>query len=156
VEPELFASHSASSLSNMTQEKDVISRERLDRAGRIVTKSAGISEEKASELAAAPFLFARIQSRIASEAQVSDAGIWTAFWSISKRALPAMMIVAAFSFGLSVYFTGNKNQPTAFSVDAYLGTTESGVENLVFAERRPLTHDEVLATIISNDRELGR
>jgi hypothetical protein len=140
----------------MTQEKDVISRERLDRAGRIVTKSAGISEKKASELAATPFLFARIQARITSEAQVSDAGIWTAFWSISKRALPAMMIVAAFSFGLSVYFTGNKNQSPAFSVDAYLGTTESGVENLVFAERPPLTHDEVLATIISNDRELGR
>jgi len=140
----------------MNQEKASISRERLDRAGRIITKAAVLSEDKAREIAAAPFLFARIQARIASEAQVSDAGIWTAFWSISKRALAAMMIVAAVSFGLSVYFTGNKNQSTAFSVDAYLGTTESGVENLFFAERRPLTQDEVLATIISNDRELGR
>ena len=140
----------------MNQEKASISRERLDRAGRIITKAAVLSEDKAREIAAAPFLFARIQARIASEAQVSDAGIWTAFWSISKRALAAMMIVAAVSFGLSVYFTGNKNQSTAFSVDAYLGTNESGVENLVFAERRPLTQDEVLATIISSDRELGR
>lgn len=140
----------------MTQEKASISRERLDRAGRIITKAAVLSEDKAREIAAAPFLFARIQARIAGEEQVSDAGIWMPFWSISKQAIPAMMIVAALSFGLSVYFTGNKNQPTAFSVDAYLGTTESGVENLVFAERRPLTSDEVLATIISNDRELGR
>ena len=140
----------------MTQEKASISRDHLDRAGRLITRSAGLSKEKASEIAAAPFLFARIQARIAGEAQASDAGIWMAFWSISKRAIPAMMIVAALSFGLSVYFTGNKSQPTAFSVDAYLGTNESGVENLVFAERRPLTQDEVLATIISNDRELGR
>ena len=140
----------------MTQEKAAISRERLDRAGRIITKAAVLSEDKTREIAAAPFLFARIQARIAGEGQVSDAGIWTAFWSISKRAIPAMMIVAALSFGLSVYFTGNKNQPTAFSVDAYLGTNESGVENLVFAERRPLTQDEVLATIISSDREPGR
>jgi hypothetical protein len=140
----------------MTQEKDSISRKRLERAGSIITKAAGLSEEEASEIAAAPFLFARIQAGIAGEGQISDAGIWTAYWSISRRAIPAMMIVAAISFGLSVYFTGNKNQPTAFSVDAYLGTNESGVENLVFAERRPLTQDEVLATIISSDRELGR
>jgi len=141
----------------MTQERDSISDERLDRAGRIITKAAILSEAEASEIAAAPFLFARIQARIAAEPQVSDAGIWTAFWSISKRAIPAMMIVAALSSGLSLYFTGNKNQPAAFSVDAYLGTNESGVENLVFAERRPLTRDEVLAAIISkDDRELGR
>ena len=156
VEPEVLPAARPVSLSNMTQERDAILRERLDRAGRIITKAAGISEEKASEIAAAPFMFARIQARIASEEQGSDAGIWMAFWSISKRAIPAMMIVAALSFGLSVYFTGNKNQPTAFSVDAYLGTNESGVENLFFAERRPLTQDEVLATIISSDRELGR
>jgi hypothetical protein len=140
----------------MTQARDLSSSETLDRAGSIITKAAVLPEEEAGEIAAAPFLFARIQARIAAEKQLSDAGIWTAFWSISKRAIPAMMIVAALSFALSLYFTGNKNQPTAFSVDAYLGTTESGVENLVFAEGRPLTRDEVLATIISSDRELGR
>lgn len=140
----------------MTQEKASISRGHLNRAGRIITKAAVLSEKETREIAAAPFLFARIQARIAAEGEVSEAGIWQAFWSISKRAIPVMMIVAALSFGLSVYFTGNKNQPTAFSVDAYLGTNESGVENLVFAERRPLTQDEVLATIISSDRELGR
>ena len=140
----------------MNQERDSISHERLDRAGRIITRAATLSDEEAGEIAATPFLFTRIQARIEAERQVADAGIWAAFWSISKRAIPAMMIVAALSFGLSLYFTGNKNQPSAFSVDAYLGTNESGVENLVFAERQPLTRDEVLATIIGNDRELGR
>jgi hypothetical protein len=141
----------------MTKERDSISEEGLDRAGRIITQAAILSETEAGEIAASPFLFARIQARIAAERQVSDVGIWTAFWSISKHAIPAMMIVAALSLGLSFYFTGNKKQPAAFSVDAYLGTNESGVENLVFAERRPLTRDEVLATIISRDeKELGR
>ena len=141
----------------MTKERNAISDERLDRAGRIITKAAVLSEAEAGEIAAAPFLFARIQARIAAERQISDGGIWTAFWSISKRAIPAMIIVAALSSGLSLYFTGNKNQPAAFSVDAYLETNESGVENLVFAERRPLTRDEVLTAIISkDDRELGR
>ena len=62
-----------------------------------------------------------------------------------------MMILAAVSFGLSSYMTGNKTQPAAFSVDAYLGTNESGIENMMFAERRPLTRDEVLATIFTKD-----
>lgn len=140
----------------MSQERVSISRERLDRAGRLITNAAVVSEAAAGEIAAAPFLFARIQARIASERQASEAGIWPAFSAISRRAIPAMIVVAAVSFGLSVYFTGNKNQPAAFSVDAYLGANESGVENLVFAERRPLTTDEVLATIISSDREPGR
>ena len=140
----------------MRQARNSVSSDTLDRAGSIITKAAVLSAEEAAEIAASPFLFARIQARINAERQLSDAGIWKAFWAISKRAIPAMMLVAALSFGLSLYFTGNKNQPTAFSVDAYLGTTESGVENLVFAERRPLTRDEVLATIISSDRELGR
>jgi hypothetical protein len=141
----------------MTKERDAISNEHLDRAGRIITKAAVLSEAEAGEIVAAPFLFARIQARIEAERQPSDGGIWTAFWSISKRAIPAMIVVAALSSGLSLYFTGNKNQPTAFSVDAYLETNESGVENLVFAERRPLTRDEVLTAIISkDDRELGR
>ena len=141
----------------MTKERDAISDERLDRAGRIITKAAVFSEAEAGEIAAAPFLFARIQARIAAEHQISDGGVWTAFWSISKRAISAMIIVAALSSGLSLYFTGNKTQPAPFSVDAYLETNESGVENLVFAERRPLTRDEVLTAIISkDDRELGR
>jgi hypothetical protein len=141
----------------MIKERPSISHESLDSAGRLITRAATLSESEAEAIATAPFLFARIQARIAAEQQVADVGIWTGFWSISRRAIPAMMIVAALSMGLSFYFTGNKKQPATFSVDAYLGTNESGVDNLLFAERRPLTRDEVLATIISRDeRELGR
>ena len=142
----------------MTQEKDPISRERLDRAGRLITNAAAISERESTQAAESPFLFARVRARIASEQQALEGrGIWSGFWPIAKRAIPPMVVVAAVSLGLSLYLTGNKTQSAAFSVDAYLGTNESGIENMVFAERRPLTRDEVLATIISRDeREAGR
>jgi hypothetical protein len=136
----------------MTQEKQGISRATLDRAGASVLRAAALPDSESDEIcAAAPQLFGRIRSRIAIERLNSERKILASFWSISKRAIPAMMLMAAISFGLSAYMTGNKTQPTAFSVDAYLGTNESGIENMVFAERRPLTNDEVLATIISRD-----
>ena len=136
----------------MTKEKNSVSRERLDCIGRQITKAASLSEVESDEIANAPFLLARILTRITAEQQVFDSSaIWSGFWQVSRRAIPAMMILAAVSFGLSSYMTGNKNQPAAFSVDAYLGTTESGIENMMFAERRPLTRDEVLATIITKD-----
>ena len=136
----------------MTQQKHSISQEQLDQRGRLVSRAGVLAEAETSEIASAPFLFARIKTRISSEEQrLENRSFWLAFWPASRRAVPAMIIIAALSFGLSLYLSGNKTQPAAFSVDAYLRTNESGVENMVFAERRPLTRDEVLATIISRD-----
>lgn len=136
----------------MNQQKHSISQKKLDRVGGLIAKAGVLTDEETSEIATAPFLFARIKARISSEEQrLGNRNLWASFWPISKRAVPAMVIIAAVSFGLSVYMGGNKNQTAAFSVDAYLRTNESGVENIVFAERRPLTRDEVLATIISRD-----
>lgn len=142
----------------MTQEKHAISRASLDRAGASIIRSAGLPESETDEISATPILFGRIRTRIANEKQAADdRSNLASFWLISKRAIPAMMLVAALSFGLSAYMTGNKPQPSAFSVDAYLGTNESGIENMVFAERRQLTNDEVLATIITRDeREVSK
>ena len=142
----------------MTKEKEEVLSESLDRTGRLITHAAMLSQAETDEIASAPFLWARIRTRIAEEEQLHDSqGLWTGIWLVSKRAIPAMMIVAALSFGMSAYLAGNKTQSTAFSVDAYLGTSDSGIENIMFAERRPLTRDEVLATIITkDDREAGR
>lgn len=136
----------------MTQQKHSISPEQLDRVGRLVAKAGGLSESETSQIATGPFLFARIKTRIShEEKRLENRSLWTGFWPTSKRAVPAMIIIAALSFGLSLYMSGNKTQATAFSVDAYLRTNDTGFENIVFAERRPLTRDEVLATIISRD-----
>jgi hypothetical protein len=64
-----------------------------------------------------------------------------------------MGLAAALSFGLLLYVNGNKSSSPAFSVDAYLGAGESGIDNLLFAERRPVTDEEVLNTLVGRDEK---
>lgn len=131
---------------------------KLDRIGRELTRASVLPEQEAGDVASAPFLLTRVRALIEQERKQREAGrIWTGFRSASRKAIPAMVIVAALSLGLSLYTAGNKSGNSAFSVDAYLGTNEAGIENMFFAERRPLTTEEVLATIISRDeREAGK
>jgi hypothetical protein len=130
---------------------------RLNRVGQSAVRASVLSDEEAERMALAPFLLARVKARISEATELDGrAGIWTNFALISRKAIPVMSLAALFSVGLFVY-TGNKSANPAFSVDAYLGTGESRVERLVFAERQPLTVDEVLATIVTRDeREPAR
>lgn len=129
----------------------------LDRAGQSLVRASVLSDEDAGQMALSPFLLARIKARISETSRIEEAaGIWTNFALISRKAIPVMSLAAVFSIGLFVY-TGNKSPKPTFSVDAYLGTSESRVEQLVFAERQPVTVDEVLATIVTRDeRESAR
>ena len=136
--------------------KDPVLNDRLDRTGREIARVSVIPDQEAGDVATAQFLFTRVRALIDQERKQREAGgIWTGFRSASRKAIPAMVIVAALSLGLSLYTAGNKSANSAFSVDAYLGTNEAGIENMFFAERRPLTTEEVLATII-NEREAGK
>lgn len=132
------------------------SNENLDRVGHRLLNAAVLSDQDAEKIAGSPFLFGRIRARI-GERQPDEAGnLWRNFWLISRKAIPAMSLAAAISLGL-FFYAGNKSPNSAFSVDAYLGAGESGIENIVFAEKHPLTTDEVLATIVARDeRELPR
>lgn len=130
--------------------------EELDRAGRLITRASVLSDDEAAAVAANPYVITRLRARIRSEQELAETGLWMSLWASARRAIPAMIIVAALSFGLSLYTGGNKSTTSAFSVDAYLGTNEAGIENMVFAERRPLTSEEVLATIISKDEREAR
>lgn len=129
----------------------------LDRVGQSVVRASVLSDEEAGQIALSPFLLTRVKARISGASQVEEAaGIWTNFVLISRKAIPAMSLAALFSLGLFAY-TGNKSSNASFSVDAYLGTSESRIEGLVFAERQPVTVDEVLATIVTRDeREPAR
>ena len=142
----------------MFRKNDLRQNEELDRAGRHLVGASVLSDEDASAAASSPFLFSRVCARIALEREQREAGgLWSSFWLVSQKAIPAMGLVAAVSFGLFLYTKGNKSTNPAFSVDAYLGTNDSGIDSIVFAERRPLTTEEVLATIVSKDeREAAR
>lgn len=103
-------------------------------------------------MVSSPFLLGRIRAQIAAESESREAnGIWSSLGVAAWRAIPAMGLAAALSFGLLLYVNGNKSSTPAFSVDAYLGAGESGIDNLLFAERRPLTDEEVLTTLVSKD-----
>ena len=142
----------------MNSLKDPRLNEKLDRTGREITRASVLPDEEAGDVASAPFLFKRVRALVEQEQKQRGAGsIWTGFRSATRKAIPGMVVVAALSSGLSLYSAGNKSGNPAFSVDAYLGTNEAGIENMFFAERRPLTTEEVLATIINRDeREAGK
>lgn len=132
-------------------------QKRLDRAGKRIVRASVLPDEDAGQIALSPFLLARIKAQISETSRRDEAAsIWTNFTLISRKAIPVMSLAALFSIGLFAY-TGNKSSNPTFSVDAYLGTSESQVEQLVFAERQPVTVDEVLGTIVTRDeREPAR
>ena len=129
-------------------------KHRLDRAGRRIVQASGISEAEGAKVVSSPFLLARIRAQIAAESESREAnGIWSSLGVAAWRAIPAMGLAAALSFGLLLYVNGNKSSSPAFSVDAYLGAGESGIDNLLFAERRPVTDEEVLTTLVGRDEK---
>jgi len=132
----------------MFQKTDENLKKKLDYAGRHIVKTAGLSEETVNAVAASPFLFSRIRTDI--ESRNRDLITWSTFRLASVRAVPAMALAAAVSFGFYMYLNGNKAPAPTFSVDAYLGVGDSGIDNLAIAERR-LTDDDVLRAVVSRD-----
>jgi hypothetical protein len=136
----------------MIKNKDVNAKTKLDRAGRRIVKESGLSLAEIEAIGSSPFLYSRVRAHIADELERQEAsGFWSNLGTAANRAIPAMSLAAAFSFGLLFYVNENKSSSPSFSVDAYLGAGDSGIDNMLFAERRPLTADEVLTNIVSRD-----
>ena len=141
----------------MTKKKAFNSKQTLDRAGRRIVQCSGLSDAEAKAIASKPFLYSRLRAHLASAPQRQAGAVWPNLAQASWKAIPAMGLAAAISLGLFLYVNENRSASPPFSVDAYLGTGESGIDNMLFAERRPLTADEVLVTIVSrDDRETAR
>ncbi len=134
----------------MFQQKDRNQQKRLDLAGRRIVEASRLSEAEVNNIAESPFLYARVRARVANESEKQEVTIWSNLSLASSKAIPAMALAAAVSLGLFVYVNWNKSANPAFSVDAYLGAGDSGIDNFVIAERR-MTGEEVLTTIISRD-----
>jgi hypothetical protein len=136
--------------------------ERLERFGRAVVRAAATANEAEAEAAAAsPFLYARLRTRIAAEQERRAGGeTWLTLLGVVWRSVPAMALVALFAFVL--FWTSNLGAtttaaPGVLSDEALMDARDAGIESVVFAERRPLSSDDVLATILSEDeREVSR
>ncbi|HEY6189511.1 MAG TPA: hypothetical protein VIW80_17800 [Pyrinomonadaceae bacterium] len=129
--------------------------ERLDRAGRaLVRASASASEREADAVASAPFLYTRVRARIAAERERREAGErWLALSIVMRRAVLAMSLVAVVSLSVFLFARVRTDSARGFSDESFFDARSAGVERVLFADREPLSNDEVLATIMSDERE---
>jgi hypothetical protein len=128
-------------------------RARLDRLGRETVRASALNEREAEAAASSPFLYTRLRSRIAAERVKREEGErWLAMLGVVWRAVPAMALVAVFAIALFLSASPSTRSPRSFSVEAaLLDARDAGIEHVVFADRQPLSSDEVLATILNED-----
>ena len=145
-------------MSMIDKKKNQGMRERLDRIGREVVRASAADETEAERVASSPFLYARLRSRIQTERERRETGeSWLAMLGVVWRAVPAMALAAIFAVAMFWSASISTQSPGSFSVESLLGTRDAGIEQVVFADRQPLSSDEVLATIMNEDeREATR
>lgn len=130
------------------------SEEQLDLWGREIVRASAMNEAEGESVAASPFLYARLRSRINAEREQREAGeSWSAMLRVIWRAIPAMAMVAILA--VTLFLSANfSTQPAAVaSVEDVLDTSGAEVESVVFADSRSLSSDEVLANILSEDEQ---
>ena len=131
--------------------------ERLDALGREIVRASAANEDEAERAAASPFLYARLRSRVAQErARLDEADDWRAALRVFRRAVPTVAVVAALALALFVSVLLGTTQADARDEATLLGERDTDVEQVVFTGRSALTSDEVLETIIEDEREAQR
>jgi hypothetical protein len=131
--------------------------DRLDRLGRAMVRASAPDNTEAEAVAASPFLYARLRTRINAEVERREAGEnWLVLLSAFWRSAPAMALVAVVAF--LMFWSANPSTltPGVLSEEALLGTPDAGIEHVVFADRSALSNDEVLASILNDEREASR
>ncbi|HYO62539.1 MAG TPA: hypothetical protein VER08_02670 [Pyrinomonadaceae bacterium] len=132
------------------------SDERLERVARAVVRAAACDgREAAEEVASAPFLYARVRSRIAAERARREEGEgWLALLGVVWRAVPAMGAAAVVAVALFLFSNVAPSVQSGFADETFLSASDVGVEGTVFDRRGTMSSDEVLATLF--DAEYGR
>ena len=124
--------------------------ERLDRVGRTVLRASARNDEEAEAAASSPFLYARLRASINAEgARREERERWRALFGVVWRAVPAMALVAVLA--LVLFLSASFSTGGSYSDEALLVERDAGVERVVFADRQPLSSDDVLATILNDD-----
>jgi hypothetical protein len=133
--------------------------EGLDALGREIVRASAANEDEAEAAASSPFLYARLRSRVAAErARLEETDDWRAALRVVRRAVPTVAVVAALALVLfvSVLVGTTPNSGREYNDATLLGERDTGVEHVVFTESSAPTRDEVLATIIEDEREAQR
>lgn len=131
--------------------------DKLDALGREIVRAAAANEDEAERVAASPFLYARVRACVAAErARLEEPDDWRAALRVFRRAVPTVAVVAMLALALFVSVLMGTPQADARDDATLLGERDTDVEQVVFTGRTPLTSDEVLETIIEDDREAQR
>lgn len=128
------------------------SDEHLDLLGREIIRASASNEAEAERASASPFLYARLRSRIAAETERREEGeSWFTMLRVVWRAVPAMALVAILAITLFLSASFSSRSGNTISYDALLGERGNEVENVVFADTRNISNDDVLSTVMSDD-----
>lgn len=130
--------------------------EDLDRAGRVVLKSAGADAETIEAAATAPFLFTRVRAAIKEERERGEESTsWLSLIFVARRAVPVMAVVAILAAVLTVWSVGLNlsAKPSQSDEEALFGPAEPGVEQTVLVGGNGLSRDEVFNIVV--DRNYG-
>ena len=125
---------------------------RLEKLGREVVRAAASNADEGEAAAASPFLYARLRSRINDERRRREEGeSWLALLGVVFRAAPAMALILVLAFALFLAANFSAGASGNFSDDALLATNDAGFEQAVFADRGPVSSDDVLTTVLDDD-----
>src|SRR5262245_30042703 len=102
--------------------------EELDRAGKVILRSAVAREEDLEAAATSPFLFTRVRARIGGEQRLEeDAGGWLSMILVARRAVPAMALVATLAAILTVWSAGLNSTAAQADSEGLFGMPDPGV-----------------------------
>jgi hypothetical protein len=132
-------------------------RARLDRFGRALVRASAANERAAEAVAAAPFLYTRVRAGVAAERARREEGEGRlAMLVVAWRAVPALALVAVLALALFLSAGAGARNARGFVDEALLGEREGGFEQVVFADGRTPSSDEVLSTIFGDEKESAR
>lgn len=99
-----------------------IENEKLDKIGKLLLKSAALSNEEADQMASSPQIYNRLRVNIIKESLIrSEASDnWFAIWSIARYAVPLMAGIAVIAFSSFWILETHLQQVTTVSSSNYL------------------------------------
>jgi hypothetical protein len=129
--------------------------EELDRAGKVILRSAVARDEEIEAAATSPFLFTRVRAAIGSHSDLQeDAGGWLSMILVARRAVPAMALVATLAAILTVWSAGLSSSAPQADSEGLFGIPEPGVEQTVLASRNGLSRDEIFNIVVDRNYEV--
>ena len=136
------------------EKRDDLRGERLERAAREVVRASAAGSTEAEAIAESPFLYARVRARIGEERRRREEGDgWLGLLAVALRAAPAMGLAAVLALGLFLSSGAGERAPVSgFGLgEALLAERDGDIEQVVFADARTPSSDDVLSTIIGGE-----